>query len=197
MSCWTLRETLENAENGLISQLGVVVLLLTTPWLRNQKNLRQQSIPQARVAKNAHLRHEPSLGVITHYLISELLQKECKKWRILTEKAKKDKNRGHVKYPSDHLQNCTFLMFGCQLGITWVEYKTVSNKFKVFSQEKENPTKSLKLRKKIFFRLFFFCRGCLTASATSYTLSNFPGSDLNLANVTYFLLFLTNSFAHL
>ena len=63
--------------------------------------------------------------------------------------------------------------------------------------EKENPTKSLKLRKKIFFRLFFFCRGCLTASATSYTLSNFPGSDLNIANVTYFLLFLTNSFAHL
>lgn len=98
-----------------------------------------KSIPQARVTKNAHLRHEPSLGVITHYLISELLQKECEKRRILTEKAKKDKNRAHVKYLSDHLQNCTFLMFGCQPGITWVQYKTVFNKLKRFLARKGKP----------------------------------------------------------
>ena len=47
-------------------------------------------------------------------------------------------------------------MFGSQPGITWVQYKTVFNKLKRFlATKKENPTKQLKLRKKIFFRLFF------------------------------------------
>ena len=36
---------------------------------------------------------QPSIGFILHYLISKLLKKECKKWRVFTEKAGKDRNK--------------------------------------------------------------------------------------------------------